>query len=449
MSPEEELAARLAAYKAELGGRVPAQRQPVEQEQAEQEPTGPRHLVVHSAATMRMRSPRWLWQGRIPASAISLLAGREGIGKSTITYDLVGRVTRGKLPGKFEGQERGVVVVATEDAWEEVILPRLVAAGADLGRVFRVDAIQEGNQTTISVPADLRALRGVCTTQEVALVVLDPLMSVIHGGIDTHKDREVRGALDPLARFAVDCGVSVLGLIHTNKSNTADPLNSIMASRAFTAAARSVLYCLADPEAEGDDQYLFGHPKCNLGPRQPTIGYRLAEVRIDLPDPPEGEEPFITTSRVVWGEEDARSIREAMEAPPAQRPQGDLAIKIEKWVREQGHTVSGGDIAAQFGEIKRATLDMNLSRMVKRGVLRRPANGLYAVQDQPTGVRESNTPPTPSEALEVLEVSERRRSTNTPNNSNGLTGTGTLLVDQELSLFDGWDGAEPTPENDY
>ena len=47
-------------------------------------------------------------------------------------------ITRGTLDGEFHGTPRSVIV-ATEDPWSETIVPRLIAAGADLNRVYRCD----------------------------------------------------------------------------------------------------------------------------------------------------------------------------------------------------------------------------------------------------------------------------------------------------------------------
>ena len=65
-------------------------------------------------------------------------------------------------------------------------------------------------------------------------------MSRLSDRIDTHRDAEVRLALEPLAALANRAGMSVLGIIHHNKSGSTDPLQVIMGSRAFTAVARSV-----------------------------------------------------------------------------------------------------------------------------------------------------------------------------------------------------------------
>ena len=79
-----------------------------------------------------MRAVRWLWEDKIPLGEITLLAGREGLGKSTIAYTLAAWITQGTMKGWFKGEPRDVIVIATEDSWEHTITPRLMAAGADL-----------------------------------------------------------------------------------------------------------------------------------------------------------------------------------------------------------------------------------------------------------------------------------------------------------------------------
>jgi hypothetical protein len=380
-----------------------------------------RHLVSATAAAMRMRVPKWIHDQRMPAGAITLLTGREGIGKSTIAYNFTAQLTRGILPGKYYGRPTDVAVVATEDGWEEVILPRLVAAGADLERVHRVEARDDdGRPDTLSVPLDVDGLAELTTQLGIVLLVLDPLMSVIHGGLDVHKDREVRRALDPLSRFASNSGVSVLGLIHVNKSTGTDPLNTVMGSRAFTAVARSVLYCLTDPEAEQEDRFLLGHVKSNLGPKQPTLVYGIEPVKIEIDDPAGG---VILTSRVRWDGVDGRSIRDALETPRPERAVGELATRIQEWIADQGRTVSAAELAAEFADVKRATLDQNLRRLVSRGTLTRPVHGHYVLTRRSDA--RSDTPSIPSEVSEVSEASVDLVRSDGTDGTDGLTGVRT------------------------
>jgi hypothetical protein len=338
---------------------------------------------------MRIRAPKWLWDRRIPAGAITLFAGREGIGKSTGAASIVARVTRGTLPGRFEGTPRGVIIVATEDAWSEVILPRLVAAGADLDLVFRIDAEDKGAVETVSVPQDLAELAERCAEYGVALILCDPIMSVINERLDSHKDREVRQALEPLARFAARNTVSVTGLIHVNKSTTTDPLNSIMGSRAFAAVARSVLYAIVDPDAESEDRFLLGHVKSNLGPKQPSIGYQIDEVKLEIPDPAPGDDRFVITSRVKWGDVDERSIRDILETPRSESRVGELSNDVVEFIAEKtaagASSVTSQEIAAAFPDVKQATLDSTLYRLTNRKLIDRIMRGHYTTVKPPPG----------------------------------------------------------------
>lgn len=287
-------------------------------------PRGPnaRRLQVKAASAFEMKAPRWLREGTIPLGAITLLAGRESVGKSTLSAYFAARITRGELPGHHRGHPRSVIVYATEDSWEYTIVPRLVAAGADLDRVLHIEARDAKDRESImSVPEDLDALAQVCEENDVAMLQLDPLMSLV-GGKDSHKDSEIRQTLDPLAAFTRDTHVAALGLIHVNKSSTSDPLNSIMGSRAFSAVARSVLYAIKDPEIEEGqpDEFLLCHPKCNIGPKLPSERYRILGAHVEAADGTQ-----VPTSKIAWDGEDGRSAADLMRtansgvtgAPPA------------------------------------------------------------------------------------------------------------------------------------
>lgn len=358
--------------------------QDVAEAESEEDNTEGRRIVLRPASGMKMTRVRWLHGqesgGQIPLGGITLLAGREGIGKSTITYDIIAKVTTGKLRGEFYGTPKGVIIYATEDEWEPVILPRLTAAGADVNRVFRADAEEDGAKDWISFPRDLVRLAKQAKEHDVVLLVLDPIMSIIDGKLDTHKDREVRQALDPLSRFASAAGVAVLGLIHVNKSSGTDPLNSVMGSRAFSAVARSVLYCIRiqQPDgADGPDEYLFSQEKCNLGPKQTSQKYSIEQVMLTAEE--DGEEFRVPTSRVRWGVTDARRASDVMEeANKVIRTKGNLRSDIAAWLAERDDIVPVKEIIDHFeAQAKKGTINVTLGRMVDAGEIERPTNGMY------------------------------------------------------------------------
>ena len=262
-------------------------------------------LRLTAASDIEPLPVHWLWDGRIALGTLALLAGRESVGKSTLAYALAALITNGELPGERFGSPAGVIVVAAEDPWRQVVVPRLMAAGADLTKVFRVD-IAGGIEGDLSLPADLPELERKIVAHDVALVLLDPLLSRLDAKLDTHKDAEVRRALEPLIALADRTGASVGGIIHVNKSGGTDPLNIVMASRAFTAVPRSVLFAMVSPEDE--DVRLFGLAKNNLGPILPARSYRI--VKAEVTD--HNGRP-LPTSAVEWIGTDDRTIRQAMD----------------------------------------------------------------------------------------------------------------------------------------
>jgi hypothetical protein len=234
---------------------------------------------------MRQKGTRWLWiEGEhrwLPLGGLSLLAGREGIGKSTWAYWIAAQMSRGTLPGALHGDPRAIVVCAGEDDWEATILPRFVAAGGDCSTLLRVEVVAGDQMRGLMLPTDVVELRELCTKERVGLVLLDPLLGAVADRLDTHKDSEVRRALEPLSRLAHDTSAAVLGLIHLNKS-AGDLLSRLMGSRAFAAVARSVLACAEEPKEIGDASrtFLFGQEKNNLGPRvRGAIKYEIEGVQ--------------------------------------------------------------------------------------------------------------------------------------------------------------------------
>lgn len=274
----------------------------------------------------------------------SSLGGREGIGKSILECTIAADITRGRLPGCYRGKPRSVIIVATEDSWEHTIVPRLMAADADLERVYLIVAEKSTDNTAtamITLPDDLADVERLIVEKQIVALMLDPLMSRL-GRLDSHKDQEVRQALEPLVAMAHRTHCVILGLIHVNKAQRTDPLTSLMASRAFSAVARAVMFVMVDPEDE--DTRLLGHPKHNIGPHMPTLKFSIADHRIGK---------GIQTGRLEWTGESDRSISDALQQH-LEQARGNESITATKEVADWLHeylTKPGGQ--APSSEIKK------------------------------------------------------------------------------------------------
>lgn len=272
-----------------------------------------RRLVLTRASDIRPKSVMWGWQDRIPAAHVSLIPGREGIGKSLLLISLTAQVTRGTLPGCYSGRPRAVFYCATEDSWQHTIVPRLIAADADLGYVYRVDvetveaATGASAVVELTMPRDCDLVSAEVKRLEVAMIALDPLMSVIDRRVDTHNDRDLRTALEPLGRLASETECTVIGLAHFNKSGNDDPLNLVTGSRAFTAFVRSVIAIARDPDSE-EGQCIISQVKNNLGRLdQPNLTYVVRPVTVKG----HGGEAC-ETARLVFTGESEKSVRDIL-----------------------------------------------------------------------------------------------------------------------------------------
>ena len=102
--------------------------------------------------------PSWLAQNRIPRAAVTLLVGDEGIGKSLLWVWVAAAVTTGKALPEFGIPAREpslVIVVVTEDDWQDTVLPRLEVAGADMAMIRVI--------CTETTAAGRRSSRAICS----------------------------------------------------------------------------------------------------------------------------------------------------------------------------------------------------------------------------------------------------------------------------------------------
>jgi hypothetical protein len=280
-----------------------------------------RRLQLTPASQIRVRPVRWLWdttpegapptsQGRIPMNSLCIAAGGPGLGKSQFAAWMAARVTTGTLPGELHGSPRSVIYAATEDSWSYTIAPRLIAAGADLNRVFRIDVRDDNEMNArLTLPVDIDLLGRTAEEYSVGLVVADPLLSLIDDSINDYRQKEVRKALEPLAAAADRHQFTVFGLAHFTKAGGADPLTRISGSGAFGQMVRSSLAFAKHEGENGEPEHVVSLVKNNLGRENlPSYSYTIQPVTIQTDDGPS------YVSRFVLGEEATTSVAEVMRA---------------------------------------------------------------------------------------------------------------------------------------
>jgi hypothetical protein len=251
-------------------------------------PAAPEALVRRLSDVDR-ESLLWLWPGRIPLGKLTLLAGDPGLGKSLVSLDMAARVSRGAPwpDNPLLPQTAGwVVLFNAEDDLADTIAPRLDAAGADDTRILAVEGIRlpDGGRRPFSLEEDLPRLEAVLVANPgVKLIIIDPI-SAFCGGVDSHKNTDVRGLLSPLAELAGRFRAAVVAVTHLSKTGGTKAVYRAMGSLAFTAAARAAWSIVKDSADPG--RRLFVPAKLNLAQEPDGLAYRIVGGKVEWePDP--------------------------------------------------------------------------------------------------------------------------------------------------------------------
>ena len=288
--PEDKIALVRAAEGKDLTDHIATGHGPDELVTMAERPNA-RRITLIPASSVKTERLDWLIPNWIPKRSLTLLAGREGLGKSTIACDIAAQATRGELTG----EPMRVAYLATEDSPSITVKPRLQAAGADLENVFFFEVSTEtGGTGSLTLPGDTGLLARALVDQDVHLVVLDAAKSAMHGSLDGYRDDDVRQFLEPLASMADKHDIAVLGLVHFGKRESADPGKLILGSIAWSQIARSVL----SVAAKEDGGLVVTNTKGNLAPATVSREVRIVSATVDVDQGGSAE-----VGRAEWGEE--------------------------------------------------------------------------------------------------------------------------------------------------
>ena len=271
-----------------------------------------RRVELLCASEVMVVKMDWLWRARLAKGAITLFEGGPERGKSTVLADVAARVTVGhSFPGETETRApANVVMLIAEDDIGATVVPRLIAARANLNRVYflSVTLDERGDVVPFHLSDDCARLREKCrTVGDVALVIVDPLVSFMGSRqgrtLNTYNDMEVRKALAPLKDLAESLRVAVAAIRHYRKGGVTDAMEAGGGSVAFAALVRVIIAALPDPFREGS--YLLAVAKNNLVKKsqRPALAYSIVPADTD-PD----------IGAIAWGAAVEMSANEVLAA---------------------------------------------------------------------------------------------------------------------------------------
>jgi DNA polymerase bacteriophage-type len=265
-------------------------------------PPRPSYTLVR-ASDIVARPLDWLWQGHLLRGSLEMFTGIPGLGKSQGQCQFVACTTTGRAwPDGTNGVPAGNVIMMTaEDCLDQILIPRLMAAGADLDRVLILKKIRKDNKDRMFLLSDDidELAQAIADVGNVRMVCLDPITAYMGGKLDSHRVTDVRGQLGPLAELAERTDVAFSAITHPPKNASQRAIDHYIGSQAFIAAARIGHLSVEEIEENEHGQraptgrVLFTNPKNNPHPKMPTLAYRLEEKDVA---------PGIKAPVVIWEE---------------------------------------------------------------------------------------------------------------------------------------------------
>ena len=287
-------------------------------------------VVLTCGADLNPEPIRWLWRNWLALGKLHILAGAPGQGKTTLALAMAATITiGGRWPDGSRCEAGNILVWSGEDDPADTLLPRLLAAGAKRERCYFIEGArtEDGEVQPFDPSRDLQALlQAIQQIGGVRLLVIDPVVSAVTG--DSHKNTEVRRALQPLVNLGAACDCAVLGITHFAKGGQGiDPAQRVVGSVAFTAVARVVLVAAkVKSMEEGQDARILARSKSNIGPDDGGFEYHL-EQKEPLPG--------IQASCISWGKAVQGTARELLTDP-------------EEATEEDKADTTAKDVAAEF-----------------------------------------------------------------------------------------------------
>lgn len=301
-----------------------------------------RRIVSRRASGYTQERTQWLWSkkgGRIPLGELTILAGKGGVGKSTILALFSAMITTGTMYGEYYGKPRPVLYVVNEDSISKTVLPRMIAAGADPDLVNFLEVQTPAGQAALSLPRDSERLMDEIIRTNAVATFIDPFSANISGKMNDQG--EMRDSFQIVRRIAETSNTAIVGLAHFKKENVTNAIDAIMGSSEQGNVVRAVLAVARHEEKEGT--FILGQEKNNLG-RLDIPGY---EYTIESAETPAG----IETSRIEWGDPTMLKASDMMQTAATGQSIGAAMDWLPRYLIESGPTQTDTLKKDAYGEI--------------------------------------------------------------------------------------------------
>jgi len=262
-------------------------------------------LAERGAHSVKIRPVPWLWHGVMPTHMSTAITGDAGQGKSLVAVDMAARVSSG-LPFPVYDKPSPTVCghvfyVTSEGVPEMILVPRLMAAGADLSKITIIEGmyLKKDNFSMFDITQNLPHLE--CRAQDfpdLKLIIVDPIASFLPERINPNQTNAVRQAMDRISNLAYKLGIAAPTVMHFNKSSGGRAIHKTSGSGQFEASVK-MSWSVIRREDDPRNVRVLVPQKSNISGCDKSLSFSIHPVEFPAPEYP-GE--IIDTAKIIYGD---------------------------------------------------------------------------------------------------------------------------------------------------
>jgi hypothetical protein len=266
-----------------------------------------KQVVAVKGTSVKAEPMTWMWKERLPDGAITWIVGQPGNAKSLLTIEIAACASAGRDWPDEEKNTMGAVKVLMfcgEDDLKRTVLPRLLAAKADMSNIDFLDSKSfRGTVGDSKVPGrsidldqDMETLLGMIKAHpEYKLLICDPITGIF-GAKSINKDQEVNPILEELNTLCQGTGLTFLGVCHVPKRSTNSSMEKIAGGSSVAGKCRAAFMLSGDPDSDDKHDHLMTSVKTNLSGEKSGLKYKTVPTVVVQ----DGVE--IPIVKIEWGE---------------------------------------------------------------------------------------------------------------------------------------------------
>lgn len=267
--------------------------------------SGPQ-LAERSSGAIKVRAIPWLFPGVLPTHMATALTGDAGNGKTLVAVDMAARISSGRAFPVYDKEGLPacghVIYVTSEGVPEMILVPRLMAAGANLDKVTIIEGVylRKDEFSMFDITAHLPKLeRRAKDFPDLKLMVFDPIASFLPERINPNQANSVRQAMDKISDLAYNLGVASLIVMHFAKASAGVRAIHRTAGSGQFEAAMKMSWSVIRRDGDPRNTRLLVPQKSNITGGHKSLSFQIHQDEFPSPDNPA---ETITTAKIQYGD---------------------------------------------------------------------------------------------------------------------------------------------------